>query len=71
MRRVYLDAFAWGTAAQRERAFELAMCLSPIRYAHAEWLLAVKFDQEHFYAEDMAWWLTRALRRWERMKERG
>lgn len=67
LRKAYLEALPWGTWEERERAFTLALCLSPVRYAWAEGLLATQFGQEEWWAEDMAWWLTRALRRWERL----
>ena len=67
LRRAYLDALPWKTRAERERAFDLALCLSPLRYAWAEGQLARHFRQEDWWAEDMAWWIMRALRRWERM----
>lgn len=67
LRRAYVEALPWGTLAERERAFDVAMCLSPIRYAYAEGVLARKLRQEEVWAEDMAWWITRALCRWQRM----
>ena len=67
LRDAYLDALPWKTRAARERAFALALCLSPIRYAWAEGRLASLFGQEEEWAEDMAWWIMRALYRWERM----
>ncbi len=67
LRSAYLDALPWKTRAAQERAFDLALCLSPIRYAWAEGQLATQAGQEDWWAEDMAWWIMRALRRWERM----
>lgn len=66
----YLEAFDWGTLEERENALDLALCFSPLRYAHAEGLLAARFGNERYQAEDLAWWLMRALRRWERMATR-
>jgi hypothetical protein len=67
VRRAYLDALPWGTPAERERAFDLAMCLSPLRYARTEQAMAARHGQERGWSNDMAWWLTRALNRWERL----
>ena len=71
VRRAYLAALPWKTPEERERAFALAMCLSPVRYAWAEGLNASKFGQEEWWAEDMAWWIMRALQRWERLDPVG
>ena len=70
LRRAYLEAFAWGTWKERQNALDLALCLSPLRYAHAEGLLAARFGNERYQAVDLAWWLMRALRRWERTAAR-
>ncbi len=64
VRRAYLDALPWGTAAERERAFDLALRLAPIKTAH----------EGRVYADALGWngippltayCLVRALRRWE------
>jgi len=70
LRQAYLEAFEWGTMTEREAAFDLALCLSPVRYAYAEGLLAKKFGHEQYHAEDLAWWIMRALRRWKRQVDR-
>jgi len=45
----------------------LALCLSPIRYGHLEWRQAESTGVPHYGVDDLAWWLTRALRRWEQV----
>ena len=45
----------------------LALSLSPIRYGHLEWTQAESTGVPHYGVDDLAWWLTRALRRWERI----
>jgi hypothetical protein len=67
VRSAYLAELPWGTRAERERAFDLAMCLAPIRYAWSEQRLVRRHGDERKWSEDMAWWLTKALGRWERL----
>jgi hypothetical protein len=67
VRDAYLEALPWGSLAERRRAFELALCLSPIRYAYSEWVMAVEHGHQSCFAEDSAWWLMRACRRWQEM----
>ena len=37
VRDAYLDTVAWGTQGERERAFDIAMCLAVIKEMHHEW----------------------------------
>ena len=37
VRDAYLDALPWGTRAERERAFDVAMCLAVVKEMHHEW----------------------------------
>ena len=37
VRDAYMDAISWGTRKQRERAFDIAMCLAVIKEMHHEW----------------------------------
>jgi hypothetical protein len=67
VRAAYLSALPWGRRAARERAFDLALCLAPLRYADSEGRLARRCGQERALAESQAWWAMRALRRWEAM----
>lgn len=67
LRDAYLEALPWGAMAERRRAFDLALCLSPIRYAYSEWIMAVEHNHQNYFAEDFAWWLMRACRRWQEM----
>lgn len=69
VRSSYLEALPWKTRAERERALDVALCLGPIRYAweDAVFAEAVGWPVEPV-AEVIAWWLTRALCRWEAMQ---
>jgi hypothetical protein len=68
VRDAYLDALPWGTPAERRRAFDLALCLAPIKTAH----------EAQAYADALGWSglpepvgfsLVRALQRWERLAD--
>ena len=63
VRSAYLDEIPWGTRAERERAFTVAQCLSPIRYAFADLLFADVLGWDP--AEQIAGWFALALQRWE------
>lgn len=58
MREAYL--------AELPGSLELALRLAPIRYCWSEWRQAVAAKVPHYGVDDVAWWLGRALRRWER-----
>ena len=64
MRDAYLDALPWGDRPARERAFELAMALAPIKTAYEamEYARALGYRQGTPFAT--AWALGRALPRW-------
>jgi hypothetical protein len=63
VRDAYLDALPWGTREERARAFELALLLSPIRYAYADRLFARALGWNA--AEPVATWVALALKRWD------
>jgi hypothetical protein len=67
VRSAYLREIPWGTFAARERGFDLAMCLSPIKTAYE----AIRFAEELGWEEGsphiLAWALGRALPRWRAM----
>lgn len=64
LRDAYLDALPWGDRTARERAFELAMALAPIKTAYEamEYAEALGYRQGAPFAT--AWALGRALPRW-------
>lgn len=62
VRGAYLDALPWGTRAEREWAFALAMRLSPIRFADADARFARALGWSA--AEAVAPWVELALTRW-------
>lgn len=63
VRDAYTETLPWRTREERERAFELALLLSPIRYAYADRLFAQALGWNA--AEPVAPWVALALRRWD------
>jgi hypothetical protein len=63
VRAAYLDALPWKSRTERERAFDLAMRLSPIRFADAD----ARFAHALGWSERdaIAPWIPIALQRWE------
>lgn len=45
---------------------ETGLLLSPIRYGLLEWRQAEEAGVPHYGVDDVVWWLSRALRRWQR-----
>jgi Phosphotransferase enzyme family len=64
VRDAYLAALPWGDAAGRERGFDLAMCLAPIKTAYEGMVLAETLGWEEGSPHITAWALGRALPRW-------
>jgi len=64
LRDAYLAALPWGTPASRERAFDLALCLAPIKTAYESVILAETLGWEEGSPHLIAWALGRALPRW-------
>jgi hypothetical protein len=64
VRDAYLAALPWGDAAGRERGFDLAMCLAPIKTAYESIVLAETLGWEEGCPHITAWALGRALPRW-------
>jgi hypothetical protein len=67
VRDAYLKALSWGDAARRERGFDLAMCLAPIKTAYEGIVLAETLGWEEGSPHITAWALGRALPRWRAM----
>lgn len=65
LRDAYLDALQWGSRAERERAFELAMRLAPIKTAHEGLVFGKALGWREGAPFVTAWALARALPRWE------
>lgn len=63
IRAAYLDELPWGSRAERERAMDLARLLTPIRNAHADLRFADALGWDP--SDQVAMWMTLALRRWE------
>lgn len=67
VRQAYLNEIPWGTLRERERAFDLAMCLSPIKFAYETKVFDEALGRERGNPKLTAWCVTRALQRWESM----
>jgi hypothetical protein len=63
VRDAYLETLPWKIREERERAFDLALMLSPIRYAYADKLFAEALGWKA--AEPVATWVALALERWD------
>jgi len=64
IRSAYLGSLPWGTAVSRERAFELAMLLAPIKAIY-EGIVFAEARGMPPLARMTAKYLAKALRRWE------
>ena len=64
VRDAYLAALPWGDATGRERGFDLAMCLAPIKTAYEGMVFAETLGWEEGSPHITAWALGRALPRW-------
>jgi hypothetical protein len=71
IRDAYLVALPWGDAAARERGFDLAMCLAPIKTAYEGMVLAETLGWEEGSPHITAWALGRALPRWSALSAGG
>jgi Phosphotransferase enzyme family len=69
VRDAYLAALPWGDADRRERGFDLAMCLAPIKTAYEGMVFAETLGWEEGSPHITAWALGRALPRWQAMSE--
>jgi hypothetical protein len=79
VRRAYLEEWPWGTLAERERAFDVAMCLSQVQRAYQH-VLAFEWLGSDFLASPegdiekhsmVAHFLEQAMRRWAVMLQPG
>jgi hypothetical protein len=65
LRDAYLAALPWGTVAERERAFTLAMALAPIKTAYEGIVLGQALRRDADSSFGITWALARAVPRWE------
>lgn len=68
VRDAYLDALPWGTQEARLRAFDLALCLAPIKGAHVSKVHTLALGKEQAFSTLTAACVGRALRRWRSMQ---
>jgi hypothetical protein len=66
LRNAYLDALPWGTREMRERAFDLALCLAPIKTAYETMAFADALGWGDEPSLGAAWAVSRMLARWPR-----
>ncbi len=71
VRQAYLSEIPWSTRERRERAFDLAMCLSPIKFAYECKVFDEALGREKGNPQLAAWCMMRALQRWESLESRG
>ena len=68
VRAAYLDAVPWRTREDRERAFDLALCLSPLKFAHECKAFAVALGHERASPALIAFCLSHAVQRWQSLE---
>lgn len=65
IRQAYIEALPWQTLAERGRAFDLAICLAPIREISQGIIFAAAQGWQKGIPPQVAMLSTQALRRWE------
>lgn len=65
IRNKYLEALSWKSYTERERGFDIAMCLSPIKTAYENYVFAKARNLKNGIAYMTAVCVMLALRRWE------
>ena len=68
LRQAYLDAISWGTRGERDRAFDIAMCLAVIKEMHHEWKWAEMAGWKDGNPEWTAQLISRLWQHAERVK---
>jgi hypothetical protein len=68
LRDAYLDALPWGTRMARERAFDLAMCLAPVKTAYESMVFADALGWGGEPSLAAAWSVSRMLARWPALR---
>lgn len=69
VRKAYLEAIPWKSYAERERGFDIAMCLSPIKTAYEHYVFAKARNLKNGIAYTTAMFVTTALQRWKNLNE--
>jgi hypothetical protein len=64
VRDAYLRVLPWGSLADRQRAFDLALCLAPIKTTHEGRVFGIAQGWPNGAAGQAAQLLTKACRRW-------
>lgn len=64
MRVAYLDAIPWRVRGARERAFDLALCLAPLKAAFISKVHTTPLGREESFSTLTAVCVSRALYRW-------
>lgn len=67
IRDAYIDSIPWQARVDRERAFDLAMCLAPIKMAYEGELFNAAIGRANGSPEHAARCLAHALHRWQSM----
>jgi hypothetical protein len=67
IRNAYIDAIPWHTRSQRERAFDVAMCLAPVKTAYECEPFNQALGRDHGLPELAARCFGRALHFWRAM----
>jgi hypothetical protein len=69
IRNAYINAISWNTRPQRERAFDLAMCLAPVKSAYEGEPFNAALGREKGFPEYAAHYFGRALHFWRAMDD--
>jgi hypothetical protein len=67
VRNAYIDAIPWHTREKRQRAFDLAMCLAPIKTAYELEAFNEALGRKNGLPEATAHYFSHALLRWKAM----
>lgn len=70
VRQAYIEALPWQTLSERGRAFDLAMCLAPVRAIHDGMVFAAAQGWAKGIPPQVAMLSTQALLRWEAFARR-
>ena len=70
VRQAYIEALPWQTLPERGRAFDLAMCLAPVRAIHDGMGFAAAQGWPKGIPPQVAMLSTQALLRWEAFARR-
>jgi thiamine kinase-like enzyme len=71
LRQAYLEALPWQDMAARQRGFDLAMCLAPVKYAYESILFNRALGRPHGHPGETAWFMKTGVGRWRCMTDRA